>query len=286
MGVADLAAIEAKVESAVQAAIPATVAVRVGRSQGSGVIVSADGLVLTAGHVVGKGGQQAAVILSDGREVAAETLGRNHEADSGMLRISIEGPWPFVEVAQANPVAGDWCISLGHPGGYQKGRTPVVRSGRVVFAAERVVRSDCTLIGGDSGGPLIDMQGRVIGIHSRIGGPATANFHVAMESYLETWDRLAAGEVWGEAARRAYLGIQGQETDRGFELSEVTPNSAADRAGLKVGDVIESIDGDDVRTFEDVSRRIADREVGEEVRLIVRRGGETYEVVAVLGRRR
>ena len=95
----------------------------------------------------------------------------------------------------------DWCVVTGHPGGFKTGRSPVVRVGRILeinnSVAAKYICTDCTLVGGDSGGPLFDMQGRVIGIHSQIRARITENVHVPVNTYRETFDRLAKGDVWG-----------------------------------------------------------------------------------------
>jgi hypothetical protein len=88
-------------------------------------------------------------------------------------------------------------MAIGHPGGFRPNRQPVLRVGRVLQSTQFVIRSDAAVVGGDSGGPLFDMNGRVVGIHSRIGGSMTDNFHVPVKTYRDTWDRLAKGESWG-----------------------------------------------------------------------------------------
>src|SRR5262249_45555918 len=159
---------------------PAVVGIRLGQHQGSGIIVTKDGFVLTAGHVSGEPGKTATVIFPDGKELKAKTLGKNGGIDSGMMKIATEGEYPFVEMGKSDPIKkGDWVLAIGHPGGFRTNRTPVVRVGRVLQATSLFLRSDCTLVGGDSGGPLFDMRGQVVGIHSRIGdGSITANIHV------------------------------------------------------------------------------------------------------------
>jgi serine protease Do len=196
--IADLRAIEMQVQAVVARVSPAVVGIRIGAAQGSGVIVTRDGLVLTAGHVSGQPGRKAEVILPNGRKVKAETLGRNTGIDSGMLKITEPGEWPHVEMGKsANLKKGQWVIAIGHPGGFRSNRTPVVRLGRVLVANKNFIRTDATLVGGDSGGPLFDMAGNVVGIHSRIGGVITENVHVPVDTYRESWDRLAKGESWG-----------------------------------------------------------------------------------------
>lgn len=197
----DLAGIEKHVQRVLERVMPAVVGVRVGPGQGSGVIISADGYVLTAGHVSGKPDQNAVIILPNGKQVKAKTLGQNKGIDSGLCKITDEGKYPFLDMGKSIDLKpGHWVLAIGHPGGFRPNRTPVVRVGRVLGANQFLIRTDCTLVGGDSGGPLFDMQGRVIGIHSRIGGKEiTENIHVPIDTFHQTWAKLAKGESWGGA---------------------------------------------------------------------------------------
>ena len=143
-----------------------------------------------------------------GKTRKGKTLGGNGTIDSGLAKITEEGQWPFVEMGVASDMKkGDWCLVTGHPGGFKPGRPPVVRLGRILeindTTAAKYIRTDCTLVGGDSGGPLFDMHGQVVGIHSRIGAAITYNIHVPIDAYTATWDRLSAGEVWGSP----FLGV-------------------------------------------------------------------------------
>src|ERR1700758_5044418 len=102
---------------------------------------------------------------------------------------------------------GQWVVSIGHPGGFRPNRTPVVRLGRVLEANANLIVTDCTLVGGDSGGPLFDLDGKVIGIHSRISSGLAFNFHVPVDTYRTTWDRLVKGDVWGGGRTGPYIGV-------------------------------------------------------------------------------
>lgn len=199
--VEDLRAIEKHVKKVLDKVTPSVVGVLVGPGQGSGVIVKTDGTVLTAGHVSGEPKKKARVIMPGGKFINADTLGRFVSIDSGMVKISEEGTYPALEMGKSSELkVGQWVVAVGHPGGFRPNRGPVVRVGRILFVNQFVIRTDCTLVGGDSGGPLFDMQGRVIGIHSRIGGLSiTENMHVPVDTYLEHWQKLAQGESWGSA---------------------------------------------------------------------------------------
>ena len=195
----ELRAVEAHVQKVIEKVMPAVVGIRIGNGQGSGVIVKEDGTALTAGHVSGPPNQNAQVVMPSGKVLKGKALGRFVSIDSGMVKIVDEGKYPFVEMGKSADLRpGQWVVAIGHPGGFRPNRTPVVRLGRILFANQFVIRTDCTLVGGDSGGPLFDMQGRVIGIHSRIGGFAiTENMHVPVDTFRETWDKLVKGDSWG-----------------------------------------------------------------------------------------
>jgi S1-C subfamily serine protease len=194
----DLRALEKQVQVVIAKVQPATVGVIIGFAQGSGVIIK-DGYVLTAGHVSDKPGRPAVIRLADGRKLKGKTLGHNGGIDSGLIKIEEAGKFPTVEMGKsADLKKGQWVIAIGHPGGFRPNRTPVVRLGRVLSATPTAINTDCALVGGDSGGPLFDLDGKVIGIHSRIGPfNMSQNFHVPVDTYVATWDKLAKGERWG-----------------------------------------------------------------------------------------
>ncbi len=195
----DLRAIEQHVHAVLEKVMPAVVALQVGKGQGSGVIVSADGLVLTAGHVSQAPGSPALVALADGRKLKAKSLGHDGGRDAGMVKILDGGPFPFVELGDSSSQKpGQWCIAVGHPGGYRVNRGAVVRVGRILINAPIRIQTDCALVGGDSGGPLFDLDGKLIGIHSSIGDrQITENLHVPVDTYRTDWDRLVKGENFG-----------------------------------------------------------------------------------------
>jgi serine protease Do len=285
--VADLKAMQVHLQKLIEKVTPSTVGVRVGNAQGSGVIVSADGYVLTAAHVVGKPNRDVAFILHDGRTVKGKTLGMNSGIDAGLMKITDEGPWPFVEMGVSSQVKeGQWCLTTGHPGGYQRGRKPVVRYGRVLTTSNSMVMTDCTLVGGDSGGPLFDMEGKVIAIHSRIGGPLTANIHVPVNTYRDTWDRLAKGDEWGNFPTGGpYIGVQGDPDSNITKIVEVYPGTPAEKAGVKTGDVIFKFDGQPVTDFASLAALVSGKKPGDKVKLHVRRDEQTIELELVIGTR-
>jgi serine protease Do len=284
----DLKAIEAHVKQLVEQTSPMTVGLIIGEAAGSGVIITKDGYVLTAGHVSMKPNLDAKVILSDGTMLNAKTLGVNSSIDSGLLKITDEGSWPYLEMGtSASLKRGQWIIALGHPGGYEPGRKPVLRLGRILSSSPRVIRTDCVLIGGDSGGPLIDMYGQVIGIHSRINEKVNSNYHVPIDTYGETWDRLVKGDSWGSmivlGGARPYLGFKLDEDS--MRIKEVTAEGPADKAGLEVGDTITRFADREVDSGRALRNVLIGITPGQQVELVVMRGDKELTLGLEVGER-
>ena len=300
--VRDLRALQARVRAVVEKVSPAVVGLRV-RGQGSGVIISEDGYVLTAGHVAMEPGHDVTLILHNGKFVRAKSLGVQYDRDSGLVKI-VEPPpdggkWPVAEMGRSGGLQkGQWCVALGHPGGYKFGRTPPLRLGRVLETRGRFVRTDCTLVGGDSGGPLFDLDGRVIAIHSRIGSSLNDNMHVPIDLYHETWERLAKGEAWGGFTFAAvppggpYLGIKppadptvAAASANECRIGSIDSNSPAEAVGLRAGDVITRFEGQRIGNWGVLWIYLARQRPGDEVPIEVRRGDETLKFKLTVGRR-
>jgi serine protease Do len=179
---------------------------------GSGVVASEDGLILTCGHVLGKPNSELVAVFPDGRRVKAVALGADRSRDAGMAKITEPGNWPHVELGKSSELKpGQWCMALGHPGGVQEGRTPPLRLGRILAAGKGStmhdgVLTDATVISGDSGGPLFDLDGKLVGIHSNIGTTVTQNRHVPSDVYREKWNDFVAGKQTGELPKHVAQG--------------------------------------------------------------------------------
>ncbi|GAB4136972.1 MAG: hypothetical protein Tsb009_04320 [Planctomycetaceae bacterium] len=289
VSVDDLSAIEKHVQSLIPKLTASTVGVRVGRAQGSGVIVSRNGYVLTAAHVTGAPGRQVIVILPNGKQLKATSLGVNRTLDAGLIKIDEKGNYPFRPIGDLKQVkTGDWCIATGHPGGFRPDRTPVVRLGRIIFANSRVIHTDAVLVGGDSGGPLWDMHGRVIGINSRIGRPTTFNFHVPISAYSSDWGRLVRSEAWGgrPAPRsQAIMGVSGEDHPKGCKVTSVAEGFPAIKAGIKVGDIITKLNGKQVTGFNSLVSLVGQHKPGDKVEVVVLRKGKPLKIILKLARR-
>lgn len=293
----DLVKLESKVESVSSKVMPATVALLSERtgSSGSGVITTADGLILTAAHVV-QGADQLLVVFPDGKQVQGKVLGANYSKDIAMVKITDAGKWPFVEMGASKPLeAGDWVIALGHSAGFDASRPPPVRFGRVISKGPgNFLTTDCTLIGGDSGGPLFDLDGKIIGIHSSIGQSLTNNNHAGIDGFRDDWDKLAAGETWGELSMNPFanpempvlgIGMAMMRGVKGVIVGSVVPGSPAAAAGVRTGDVVRSLDGSAVGDGRELLQILAKRQPGDQVKLGVRRDRDDLEVTVTLKRR-
>ena len=285
-----------KIQGALQETLPrarsATVSIDLGGGSGSGVIVNEAGLVLTAAHVSGGVGKKMTVIMEDGTRHESTSLGLVANTDAAMIRIDKEGSYPFVEIDREDTASlGDWVYALGHSGGFDKERGVGVRIGRLVRMADQTINSDCSLIGGDSGGPLFDMNGRLIGIHSRVGQTLEQNMHVPIREFIAHWDGMLGDEFIGEGpfaqrAGAAFIGVGTEKREAGGLLvTAVGEQSPAEKAGIKVGDVILELDGEKVEEKEAFSAAVKERKPGDKVELRILRDNEEIKVEVELGER-
>ncbi|MEX0820165.1 MAG: S1C family serine protease [Pirellulaceae bacterium] len=287
----DLKAIQTHVQDLIEEVLPTTVAVQVGPAQGSGVIINSEGFVLTAAHVSGEPGRTAWLVLHDGTRISGTTLGAYRTLDAGLIKINQKRQgreWPHATMGDSKDIApGQWCLAAGHPGGFQSTRPPVVRLGRVLSLNDNsTITTDCTLIGGDSGGPLFGMDGKVIGINSRIGNPLTVNLHVPVNTFREAWDRLARSDSWGHTpGREPFIGVQGAPDSKDATVHRVFPGTPAADAGVKPGDLVLRFGGRRVPDFATLQRYVSDEEPGNRVTLVVQREQRTLELQLVIGLR-
>lgn len=279
----ELQLLEDQIQKHRQQMIDSTVAVLVDRtsSQGSGVVINEEGYILTAAHVISRRGIPATIFFADGTVADAETLGVDHETDAGVLRIVEKGKWAFSKMAEAEATrVGDWCVATGHPGGHRRDRPPVIRIGRVNQMKEgSMVRTDATLVGGDSGGPLFNLKGEVIGINSRIGVSTSWNLHVPVGVYHADWKNLSSPA--------GFLGVGGDPRLQNgpCRLTTVRENSPAAKAGLKVGDIIKKFEGERIGNFPELVDTVSEYPPETVVKVEVQRGEETLVFEVTLARK-
>jgi serine protease Do len=259
----DLKNIQNQIQTVVEKVQPATVALtstKTGAS-GSGVIINKEGLILTAAHVV-QGNGEMSVIFPDGKAFIAKVLGANRTKDIAMLQLVKKKDWPFAEIGDSDAMTvGSYVIAMGHAGGYDTRRPAPVRFGRLLSKNRKgFITSDSVLIGGDSGGPLFDLNGKVVGINSSIGQSWHTNNHAGISSLVLDWDRLLNGDTWGQLNQNPLadpdspvMGFTFEEIrNKGVIVMEVINDSPAEEAGFKSGDILIAIENEKVKDGRDL----------------------------------
>jgi putative serine protease PepD len=275
---------------------------------GSGIVLSAEGLVLTNAHVIGAIGE-ITVVLSDGSERTATLVGSSPDDDLAVIQVEDVADLVPAELGSSDDLAvGDEVIAIGNA--LDLGGEPTVTRG-IVSAKERdlsaegvslegLIQTDAAINPGNSGGPLVNAAGQVVGVNTAIVPDAqNLGFSIAIDRARPIIERIEAGD--GQITPdQAFLGVSSVDiaditpdvrarfevdVDEGAFVSEVVPGSAADEAGLIAGDVIVSIDGTKVVVADDVRETILDKEPGDSVELKVLRLGKERTLTAELGRR-
>ena len=292
---AELRALEEQQSLVAEVIDKVTVNVQQGSAQGSGVIITGDGFVLTAAHVAGGAQREAVVILSDGTRLRARTYGMNRDKDAGLLKIidkrSDGAPWPHATLGKSGLLkVGQWCVASGHPGGWKPERGAAIRVGRILSintdrkGDAHTLFTDCALIGGDSGGPLFTLEGKLVGIHSRIGTDVSDNMHVPIDVFADSWDRMARNEVWGTLPGfQPMIGVVGAQEDERPIITAVAPQGPAELAGVRAGDMVLAVDGLAISTFEALRNAVAAKTPGELIVLKIQRGEKILKLPVTVG---
>jgi serine protease Do len=269
---------------------------------GSGFILDEAGHVVTNNHVV-EGAERVLVRLVNGREYTAEVVGTDASSDVAVLRLlDVEGAeLPTAELGDSDPLrVGDWVLALGSPLGLDFTVTAGIVSakGRQISgrqsALESFIQTDAAINRGNSGGPLVDLQGRVVGINTAIlGGVGFVGYGFAIP--IDLAERVIRDLLDVGYVRRPQLGVQIGEVSAvdaevyrlprvaGAEVMFVQPGSAAAEAGIEAGDVIVAVGGDAVDDSTELTTELAQRDPGDEVELTLYRGGERRTLTAELG---
>jgi serine protease Do len=265
---------------------------------GSGFIVDPEGFILTNHHVV-DGAERITVKLADGRSLKARVVGVDPATDIALLKVDTPRPLPVAPLGDSSSLrVGEWVCAIGNPLAYEHTVTVGVVSylGRKLFdpSLDDYIQTDAAINFGNSGGPLINARGEVIGINAAISWRASSiGFAIPINQATAVLPQLkATGRV-----SRGYLGITLRDLDpdlgeslglssvRGALIQEVSEGSPGDRAGLEVYDVILSVDGDEIGTNDDLIRRISARAPGTLVRLRLLRDGQEQSIGVRLAER-
>ena len=283
---------EEPVADAAAVILPSVVQIQTGGGVGSGVIYDSSGLILTAAHVV-EGADTVTVRLADGEQVEGTVVGGTTGADVAVVQVD-RADLPAAELAlDDQPQVGQMAIAVGSPWGLQG----TVTSGIISAvdqaipqgnSARAVLQTDAAINPGNSGGPLVDREGRVIGINVSIFSLSGANDGVGFAVPIDIAHDIAQRVVAGEEIESAYLGVSLGEIESGRAgalIAEVTEGSAADEAELQVDDIVISIDGAPVQGGGDLAAQVVTHQPGDTVDLVVIRDGEEVTIPVTLGER-
>ena len=269
---------------------------------GSGFIVDPDGYVVTNNHVI-DGAEEVEVTLGDGRSFAAEVVGTDPQTDLALLKVEAGEDLPYVTFAAPGTTrVGDWVVAVGNPFGLGGTVTTGIVSalGRDIGSGPYAdhIQIDAAINSGNSGGPAFNLKGEVIGVNSAIFSPTGGNVGIGFAVSADTATKIIADLKTDGSVTRGWLGVQIQPITpdmaesldlarpEGALVVEVFADSAASRAGLRRGDVVRAVNGGPVSDPRDLSRAVADLDVGSNVEFdIVRRGAERTVTVTVGERR-
>lgn len=266
---------------------------------GSGFVVSPEGLIVTNNHVI-EGADEIEVEFFSGKTLPAKVVGKDEKTDIAVLKVESKDALPFVKFGDSDRSrVGDWVLALGNPLGQGFSASTGIVSARnraLSGTYDDFIQTDAAINRGNSGGPLFNMDGEVIGVNTAIlspnGGSIGIGFSMASNVVSKVVDQL---EQFGET-RRGWLGVKiqpvtediaeslGLAQAHGAMVTDVPTGPAAD-AGMKAGDVITSFAGGEVKDPRDLVRRVADAPVGEAVDVTVQRDGKPLDLKITLGRR-
>lgn len=269
-------------------------------SLGSGFVVDPTGVVITNNHVVGDA-TDIVVIFTDGRKLKAKVIGKDPKTDIAVLKVSSNKPFKSVKFGDSDKIrVGDGVIAVGNPFGIGESVTAGILSARNRNIAagpyDDFLQTDAAINKGNSGGPLFNMQGEVIGINTAIisptGGSVGIGFATPSDSVLPT---IAQLQKFGET-RRGWLGVRIQEVDdaiaenlhlpdtQGALVASVDPKGPSQPAGIQSGDVIIKFDGKTIKQSRDLPRLVASSTIGAKVNVTILRKGKELTLEVKLGR--
>jgi len=269
--------------------------------QGSGFIISSDGYILTNNHLVGES-DKVTVMLSDSRELEAKIIGTDPESDIAVIKIDA-GNLPTLKLADSDALeVGEWVLAIGNPFGLSHTVTAGIvsakgRSGIGVAAYEDFIQTDAAINPGNSGGPLLDLDGRVIGINTAIISRSGGNMGIGLAIPVNIAKNVYNQLIKGGTVVRGYLGVMiedlkpemadyfGLKDAKGVILPEVMKDSAAEKAGLKSGDIVIEFEGQPVENAREFRNHVAMLKPGTKVKMVVLRDGRRKTFTVELGKR-
>lgn len=269
-------------------------------SAGSGVVVNAEeGYVLTNAHVV-KNADTIEVTLTDGRELSAELVGIDEEVDLAVLKLESANNLTEIAIADSTELrVGDFVVAIGNPFGLGQTVTSGIvsalgRTGLGIEGYESFIQTDASINPGNSGGALVNLRGELVGINTAIIAPAGGNVGIGFAIPTVMAENVMHQLIKYGEVRRGVLGVTiqdltaelaaafGMERKNGVVITQVIEDSAAEKAGIKSGDVVIAVDGRPVKRAADLRNIVGVSPVGEKVTLTVLRNGKKREMTAVI----
>jgi serine protease Do len=269
-------------------------------AQGSGFIVASDGFILTNNHLVGEA-EEIAVQLGDGRKFTGKIVGTDPETDVAVIRIDAEN-LPYVELANSDTLeVGEWVIAIGNPFGLSHTVTAGIVSAKGrnrmgVANYEDFIQTDAAINFGNSGGPLLNLDGKAVGINTAIIGPG-GNIGIGLAIPI-TMAKMVYEQLKDSGkVVRGYLGVEidnleagmgeffGAQNDKGAVVTRVLEDSAAAKAGVKADDIIVELEGEPVATANDLMNRVAMYKPGSKIGIVVLREGKRKTITITLDKR-
>ena len=271
------------------------------RGLGSGVIIDAEkGYVVTNNHVVDNA-DEITVKLTDGRELKAKKLGADEQSDIALLKIDPDNLTAVPLADSDKLLVGDFVVAIGNPFGLSQTVTSGIvsalgRSGLNIGGLEDFIQTDAAINRGNSGGALVNLKGELVGINTAIFGPNGGNVGIGFAIPANMMKNLVDQIIEFGEVRRGLLGILGADVDSGLSeamnlevskgafVSEVNPDSAADKGGLEAGDIIIEVNDKEISGFQELRAKIGSMGAGAEVKLTLYRKGDKKTVTVSAGR--
>jgi len=270
-----------------------------GMAQGSGFFVSQDGYVVTNNHVVDKAAE-VQLVTDDGKTLNAKVIGTDPRTDLALLKVTESGNYPFVQLASGKPRIGDWVLAVGNPFGLGGTVTAGIVSaqGRDIGSGpyDDFLQIDAAVNRGNSGGPTFNQKGEVIGVNTAIYSPSGGNVGIAFAVPASTVEQVVAALKKDGKVSRGFIGVQiqpvtsevadaiGLKDAHGALVAAAEKDGPAAKAGIKRGDTIISVDGEQIKDARDLSRKIAKYAPGAKAKIMVWRDGKEREISFEVGK--
>ena len=269
-------------------------------SLGSGFVIDPKGIIITNNHVIEEA-DEITINFADGTKLAAELIGRDPKTDLAVLKVNSKKRLPFVPLGDSDKArVGDWVIAIGNPfglgGSLSAGVISAINRDINAGPYDSFIQTDAAINRGNSGGPLFNLKGEVIGVNSAIISPSGGSVGIGFSIPSNLAKTVTAQlRQYGET-RRGWLGVRIQSVTeelaeglqlgkpRGALVSEVSPGGPAEKGGVRVGDVIVKFDGKEVPTMRDLPRIVAETRIDKPVQVEVVRRGKVTKLKIVTGR--